>query len=216
MLWTGSRARQNAAAICARKGAAGAPVLSPAMPSPSPAAPPPRALETLARDLSAPSAGPPAHWNPPFCGDVDIRVRADGTWLHLGSPIRRPALVKLFAGVMRREGADYVLVTPVEKLRIAVDDAPFAGVELRVSREGDARALDLRTNVDEWIALGPDRPLRFSRGPSGGLKPYALVRPGLEALLARALLFELADLAETRGAGAAIVSRGAVFAMEAA
>src|SRR5437764_11435052 len=107
--------------------------------------------------------GPPAvHlWNPPFCGDLDMRIAADGTWFYLKTPIGRPALVKLFASVLKREGDQYFLVTPVEKCGIMVDDVPFVAVELRVEREGGEQVLYFRTNVDDWVACARDHALRF-------------------------------------------------------
>src|SRR5437660_7610678 len=121
-------------------------------------------FETIAR--AARGAGqkgpPPVHlWNPPFCGDLDMRIAADGTWFYMKTPIGRPALVKLFASVLKREGDKYFLVTPVEKVGITVDDAPFTAVEMKAEREGKARVLSFRTNVDEWVACGPDHMLRF-------------------------------------------------------
>lgn len=139
---------------------------------------------------------PPVHlWNPPFCGDIDMRIARDGTWFYGGTPIGRPALVRLFSSVLRRDEDRFVLVTPVEKVGITVEDAPFVAVELR---RGSGDALALRTNVDEWIAVGPGHRLRFDPGPSGGLKPYLRVRGDLWALVARPVFYELVELAETR------------------
>src|ERR1700751_1070688 len=99
---------------------------------------------------------PPVHlWNPPYCGDIDMRIAADGTWFYQKTPIGRAALGKLFASVLKREGDTYFLVTPVEKCGIAVDDAPFLAVELDVEEER-GRTLHFRTNVDDWVACGPD------------------------------------------------------------
>jgi hypothetical protein len=146
---------------------------------------------------------PPVHlWNPPFCGDLDMRIASDGTWYYLKTPIGRPALVKLFASVLKREGDRYFLVTPVEKCGIAVDDAPFLAVELRVERPADAslaQLLHFRTNVDDWIACGPEHPLRFEPEPAtGGLKPYLHVRRNLWAKVTRALFYDLVELGEER------------------
>ena len=107
--------------------------------------------------------GPPPveRWNPPFCGDLDMRIAADGTWFYLKTPIGRPALVKLFASVLKREGDKYFLVTPVEKCGIVVEDAPFLAVELGVEERPAGRVLKFRTNVDDWVACGPEHPLRF-------------------------------------------------------
>src|SRR3954465_117027 len=100
---------------------------------------------------------PPVHlWNPPFCGDLDMRISTDGTWFYLKTPIGRHALVKLFSSVLKREGEKYFLVTPVEKVGITVDDAPFLAVEMTVEGAGAARVLNFRTNVDDWVAAGPD------------------------------------------------------------
>ena len=159
-------------------------------------------LEVFADTVKTTSGKGPAPvylWNPPDCGDIDMRIAADGTWFYLGTPIGRPALVKLFASVLKREGEAYFLVTPVEKCGIKVDDAPFAAVELRL-RDGSAgRELHLRTNVDDWVRVGTDHPLRFeTEAASGGLRPYVLVRAGLWARLTRALWYDLAGLGEVR------------------
>jgi uncharacterized protein len=145
---------------------------------------------------------PPVHlWNPPFCGDLDMRISTDGTWHYLKTPIGRPALVKLFASVLKREGDRYFLVTPVEKVGITVDDAPFLAVELKVEHgdEPPARRLHFRTNVDDWVTCGPDHALRFEREPgTGGLKPYLHVRRDLWAKVTRALFYDLVELGEER------------------
>jgi hypothetical protein len=162
---------------------------------------------------------PPVHlWNPPYCGDIDMRIAADGTWHYLKTPIGRPALVKLFSTILRKDEDRYVLVTPVERVGIVVDDVPFLAVEMRVGRGPDGCAIDLRTNVDDWTEIGPDHPLRFETGASDGLKPYAHVRAGLWARLTRALFYDLAELGETRqvdGVGwFGVASRGAFFPMD--
>ena len=144
--------------------------------------------------------GPPPveRWNPEHCGAIDIRIAADGTWFHNGTPIRRPKLVRLFASILRREpDGSTVLVTPVEKVRIQVDDAPFTAVEMAVEGEGEARRIAFRTNVDDLVAADAEHPLRFADGPDG-LKPEIRVRGGLTARVSRALTYDLVDLAETR------------------
>jgi hypothetical protein len=157
-------------------------------------------------------------WDPPFCGNLDMRIAADGTWYYLKTPIGRPALVKLFASVLKREGDDYFLVTPVEKCGLQVEDAPFVAVELEVA-DGDAgRVLNFRTNVDEWIACGSEHELRFDPEPgTGGLKPYLHVRRGLWAKVTRALFFDLVALGEEQEiAGSAmfgVTSMGVFFPM---
>jgi hypothetical protein len=162
---------------------------------------------------------PPVHlWNPPFCGDLDMRIGADGTWYYLKTPIGRPALVQLFASVLKREAERYFLVTPVEKCGIVVDDAPFMAVELRVDEPGPRQTLHFRTNVDDWVACGGEHALRFEPEPeTGGLKPYLHVRRDLWALVKRALFYDLVELGEERDidgvAMFGIVSAGAFFAM---
>jgi len=145
---------------------------------------------------------PPVHlWNPPFCGDLDMRISTDGTWHYLKTPIGRPALVKLFASVLKREGDRYYLVTPVEKVGITVDDAPFLAVEMRVEEtdRDQPRRLQFRTNVDDWVACGPGLALRFEPEPAtGGLKPYLHVRRDLWAKVTRALFYDLVELGEER------------------
>jgi uncharacterized protein len=147
------------------------------------------------------TAGPPPVelWNPPFCGDLDMRIAADGTWFYLKTPIGRPALVKLFASVLKREGDEYFLVTPVEKCGIKVDDAPFIAVELATEDTAAGRALDFRTNVDEWIRCDGVHALRFEpEAATGGLKPYLHVRRGLWAKVKRALFYDLVERGEER------------------
>src|SRR5438132_5526359 len=172
---------------------------------------------------AAKSAGqkgpPPLHlWNPPFCGDLDMRIAADGTWFYLKTPIGRPALVKLFASVLKREADKYFLVTPVEKCGIVVDDAPCLAVELREEADALGRTLHFRTNVDDWVACGPGHALRFEPEPeSGGLKPYLHVRRDLWAKVTRALFYDLVELGEERDVEGermfGVASSGEFFAM---
>ncbi len=168
---------------------------------------------------SAAKGAPPVEmWNPPFCGDLDMRIAADGTWFYLKTPIGRPALVKLFASVLKREGDRYFLVTPVEKCGITVDDAPFLAVELHVEQRPNGRVLNFRTSVDDWVACGPQHALRFeAEAGTGGLKPYLHVRRGLWAKVTRALFFDLVELGEEREVGGramfGVTSMGTFFAM---
>jgi uncharacterized protein len=159
-------------------------------------------LEAITGALAHSGAkGPPPVelWNPPFCGDLDMRIATDGTWFYLKTPIGRPALVKLFASVLKREGESYFLVTPVEKCGITVDDAPFLAVELNVEDGADGRALHFRTNVDDWVTCGPQHALRFEpEAGTGGLKPYLHVRRDLWAKVTRALFFDLVEIGEER------------------
>ena len=138
-------------------------------------------------------------WNPPFCGNLDIRIATDGTWFYLGSPIGRLPLVRLFASVLKREGDDYFLVTPVEKVGITVEDAPFLAVELKIENRPEGRQLNFRTNVDDWVPCNRDHALRFELEPSSeGLKPYLHVRRNLWAKVTRALFYDLVEIGEER------------------
>ena len=143
---------------------------------------------------------PPVHlWNPPFCGDLDIRIASDGTWFYLGTPIGRPALVRLFSTVLKREGDKYFLVTPVEKVGIRVDDAPFLAVEMQNEQiERGGRLLRFRTNVDDWVTCDAAHRLRFEQAKDGGLTPYLHVRADLWAKVTRALYYDLVDMGEER------------------
>ncbi|MCE4222807.1 DUF1285 domain-containing protein [Methylobacterium sp. C25] len=156
-------------------------------------------LSAALGDLPKRGTPPVERWHPEHCGTIDIRIAADGTWFHEGSPIRRPALVKLFSTILRREpDGSTVLVTPVERMTITVDDAPFVAVEMAVEGEAEARRIGFRTNVDDLVPLDDSHPLRFERDGSGGLKPYVKVRGDLWALLTRALTHELMQLVEER------------------
>jgi len=174
------------------------------------------ALSRAARERKGPP--PVERWNPPFCGDLDMRIAADGTWFYLKTPIGRPALVKLFASVLKREGDKYFLVTPVEKCGIQVEDAPFLAVELKAEEAAAGRMLDFRTNVDDWVECGPEHGLRFEpQAGTGGLKPYLHVRRDLWAKVTRALFFDLVELGEERElkgrAMFGVTSRGVFFPM---
>jgi hypothetical protein len=180
-----------------------------------------RGLDAIAGAARA-AAGkglPPVHlWNPPFCGDLDMRIATDGTWFYLKTPIGRAALVKLFASVLKREGDKYFLVTPVEKCGIVVEDAPFLAVELRVEHGDRGRELHFRTNVDDWVACDGEHALRFEpEQATGGLKPYLHVRRGLWAKVTRALFYDLVELGEERDVDGermfGVVSAGEFFAM---
>ncbi|MXN44276.1 DUF1285 domain-containing protein [Shinella kummerowiae] len=152
------------------------------------------AAETGGRGLP-----PVERWNPPFCGDIDMEIRADGTWFYMGTPIGRAPLVRLFSTVLRKDedGKTY-LVTPVERVGIRVVDAPFLAVEMNASGEGAAQTLTFRTNVGDVIEAGPEHPLRFIiAGENNELKPYLLVRGRLEALVSRAVMYDLVELGET-------------------
>ncbi|MCH4541695.1 DUF1285 domain-containing protein [Ochrobactrum sp. POC9] len=141
---------------------------------------------------------PVERWNPDFCGDLDMEIKADGTWFYMGTPIGRKQLVRLFSTVLRKDddGRTY-LVTPVEKVGIRVEDAHFVAVEMEVSGEGEAQALTFRTNVGDVVTADAQHPLRFVIEPvSGGLKPYVLVRGRLEALIARSVMYDLVALGE--------------------
>lgn len=156
----------------------------------------PASAESLAS--AAKAAGrkgpPPVHlWNPDFCGDLDMRIARDGTWFYLGTPIGRHELVKLFSSIIRKDGEDYFLVTPVEKVGITVDDAPFVAIDF------DRTGGDLKfvTNVGDEVIAGPDNPIRVVRDPeTGEPSPYVLIRRNLEALIDRKSFYRLVDLGE--------------------
>ncbi len=146
---------------------------------------------------------PPVHmWNPPFCGDLDIRILRDGTWLYLGTPIGRPALVRLFASILKREGDAYFLVSPVEKVGIIVEDAPFIAVDFDATGTGNAQKLIFETNVGDSVTAGPRNPLRLAINPATGAPaPYVHVRRNLEARIDRKSFYRLVDIAEEDTAG---------------
>jgi hypothetical protein len=154
---------------------------------------------------------PPVHlWNPPFCGDIDMRIARDGTWFYLGTPIGRKEMVRLFSGIIRRDGDDYFLVTPVEKVGIRVDDAPFVAVDVERTEGGVAFV----TNVGGRVVAGAAHPLRVVRDPvTGEPAPYVLVRRNLEALIDRKSFYRLVEMGEVRDGWFGIASGGAFFAI---
>ena len=176
-------------------------------------------LEGIAAALPRAKGPPPVErWNPPFCGDLDMRIAADGTWYYQKTPIGRLPLVKLFASVLKKEGDKYFLVTPVEKVGLTVDDAPFLAVEMTAARDDqDRQMLTFRTNVDDEVTAGPGHALRFEPEVTGGLKPYVHVRRDLWAKVTRALFYALVALGEERDVDGrrmfGIVSAGEFFAM---
>ncbi len=160
-------------------------------------------LMAAARDAAKSSATgkglPPVHlWNPPFCGDLDMRIARDGTWYYMGTPIGRPALVRLFSTILKREEGKYFLVTPVEKVGIRVDDVPFVAVEMLKERDNQGPCLLFRTNVDDWVACDMAHRLRFEAAADGGLTPYIHIRADLWAKVTRALYYDLVDIGEER------------------
>lgn len=168
---------------------------------------------------AAKSAGgiPPVHtWNPPFCGDLDMRIACDGLWYYMNSPIGRKPLIKLFASVLRLDDdGKYYLVTPVEKCGIRVDDAPFTAIRMTVEGEGRAQAVTFETNTDDIVTAGPDHPLRFSvEAETNGLKPYVRVRANLEALVTRALFYDLVAAGSVDGGWFGVWSAGMFFPMQ--
>lgn len=161
---------------------------------------------------------PPVHlWNPPFCGDIGMKIARDGAWFFQGSPIGRPAMVKLFASILRKDADRHVLVTPAEMVSVEVEDAPFLAVDMRREDGRGGPELVFRTNLDDEARAGPDRPIRFERSAAGGIKPYVLVRGDLWALVTRPLFLDLVEAGEIRDIGGerlfGVASGGAFFAM---
>jgi hypothetical protein len=182
-----------------------------------PMPPPPEDLSRLslaeiARLVEEKRLPPVEKWHPTHCGDSQMRIARDGTWYHEGSPIGRPAMVRLFSTILRREpDGGFVLVTPAEKLDIQVEDAPFVAVELKSEGDGEARSLAFRLNTGDLVVAGPEHPLRFEAGPH----PYIEVRQGLDALVARSVYYELAEIALAEGAApAGVWSQGTFFPLE--
>lgn len=157
----------------------------------------PLGLASLQRDAAAGRGLPPVEkWNPAHCGDIDIRIARDGTWYHEGSPIGRKELVRLFSTILRRDPEGFVLVTPAEKMRIVVEDAPFLAVLLDVEGEARDQRLVFTTNVGDQAVAGPANPIRVETDPrTQEPAPYVHIRKGLEARIARPVFYQLADLA---------------------
>ena len=152
--------------------------------------------EALAAAAGANRRGPaPVHlWDPPFCGDLDMRIARDGTWFYLGTPIGCHALVKLFSSILKREGDRFYLVTPVEKVGITVDDAPFVAIDFTAEGAHRSQILTFTTQVEDSVTAGPDHPIRVDRDPATGEPaPYVMVRHGLEALIDRKSFYRLAE-----------------------
>ena len=170
-------------------------------------------LVTLLAAQAGDKLPPVENWNPPYCGDIGMAIRRDGTWTYQGSQIGRKPLVRLFSRVLRRDAdGRHYLVTPVEKVDVAVEDAPFLAVEMDVTGSGAEQCLIFRSNVDDVVACGPEHPLRFEEeAGSGGMKPYLLVRGRLEALVTRAVYYDLVELAVMTEAGLGIWSGGQFF-----
>ena len=185
-------------------------------------------MTTIARDASNPLQGlkeatgrakglPPVHlWNPPFCGDLDMRIAADGTWFYMNSPIGRKPLFKLFSSVLRHdEDGKYYLVTPVEKCGIRVDDAPFLAIRMKTEGVGKSQVISFETNVDDEVVVNKEHPLRFeTEAGTSGLKPYVLVRARLEALVSRALFYDLVAKGTIEGEWFGVWSSGEFFPMQ--
>ncbi len=156
---------------------------------------------------------PPVHpWNPPFCGDLDIKIAKDGTWSYLGSPINRFELVKLFSSILKKEDGKYYLVTPVEKVGITVEDAPFIAVDFEQSGDGDAKTLTFVTKVGDSVEAGPDHPIRIVIDPdSQEPSPYIMVRANLEARIDRKSFYRLVDIGTHHDGWFGVWSAGRFF-----
>ncbi|MFC4671497.1 DUF1285 domain-containing protein [Seohaeicola nanhaiensis] len=156
---------------------------------------------------------PPVHlWNPDFCGDLDMRIARDGTWFYLGTPIGRPELVRLFSTILKKEEGKYYLVTPVEKVGITVEDAPFVAVDFERTGQGTDQVLTFTTNVGDKAAAGPDHPIRVERdAETGEPSPYVLVRANLEALIDRKSFYRLVEIGAHHDGWFGLWSSGAFF-----
>ncbi|WP_286828186.1 MULTISPECIES: DUF1285 domain-containing protein [Kordiimonas] len=172
-------------------------------------------LEDILKQLEGQKRPPVEKWNPDFCGDIDMRIAADGTWFYMGTPITRERMVKLFATVLRKDedGKTY-LVTPVEKIGITVDDAPFVAVHLDRIEDGDQTAFKFTTNVGDEVIAGPDHPIRVEvNEETGEPRPYIHVRGRLEALINRSVFYELVEWAELKGGELSVESLGKRFSL---
>ncbi|MBO9712766.1 DUF1285 domain-containing protein [Sphingomonas sp.] len=172
-------------------------------------------LAEIARLAQAHKLPPVESWNPEHCGDSEMRIARDGTWFHQGSPIGRAAMVELFSTILRREAdGSYVLVTPVEKLSIDVEDAAFQAVEMKAEGTGEAMRLAFRLSTGDLVTAGPAHALRFAATEEGP-RPYLHVRGGMEALVARTVYYELAQIALANGSEpAGVWSEGQFFPLE--
>jgi len=175
----------------------------------------PFGLAELQREAATGRTLPPVEkWNPAHCGDIDIRIARDGTWFHQGTPVGRKELVRLFSTILRKDGADYVLVTPAEKMRIVVEDAPFVAVLMDVAGEGREQVLTFTTNVGDTTVAGADNPIRIEIDPATEEPaPYVHVRRRLEAKIARAVFYQMVDLAVTEAGRLGVWSSGVFFAI---
>lgn len=170
-------------------------------------------LAASARAASSGKGLPPVHkWNPPFCGDLDMRIARDGTWFYLGTPIGRFELVRLFSSILKKEEGRYFLVTPVEKVGITVDDAPFVAVDFEAEGEGETQVLTFRTHVGDLTIAGPENPIRVERDPdTGEPSPYVHVRSDLEALIDRKSFYRLVDIGAHHDGWFGLWSSGVFF-----
>ncbi|WP_375260485.1 DUF1285 domain-containing protein [Palleronia sp.] len=165
------------------------------------------ALAEAARAASKGGLPPVEKWDPPFCGDIDMQIRRDGTWFYEGTPIGRHRLVRLFSTILKREGDAYFLVTPVEKVGITVEDAPFIAVDFTE----DDGTLTFATNVGDRVSADADHPIRVERDESGEPSPYVMVRRGLEARIDRKSFYRLVDRGEVEGDWFGVRSAGVFF-----
>ena len=174
-------------------------------------------LQGLKEAAAVAKGPPPVHlWNPPFCGDIDMRIDRSGTWFYMNSPIGRKPLMQLFASVLRRDAdGKYYLVTPVEKCGIRVDDAPFLAIRMTVEGRGAGQVIGFETNTDDAVTVDEGHPLRFeTEAGTGGLKPYVLVRANLEALVSRALFYDLAAAGRVEDGWFGVWSSGRFYPMQ--
>lgn len=170
--------------------------------------------ESIAASASEAGSGgvPPVEkWNPPFCGDLDMRIARDGTWFYLGTPMGRAGMVKLFSSIIRKDGDEYFLVTPVEKVGITVDDAPFVAIDFDATGSGANQKLRFETHVGDRFIAGPNNPIRVAYDENAEPSPYVLVRRNLEALIDRKSFYRLVDIGSHKGDWFGIWSSGEFF-----
>lgn len=173
--------------------------------------PSPEGLAASVKTVKSRGLPPVERWDPPFMGDIDIRIARDGTWFHEGGEIRREGLVRLFSSILRKDGDDFHLVTPVEKVRIVVEDAPFVAVDVDGHGEGRAQVLRFVTNVGDEVSAGPEHPIRVETGADGEPAPYVVVRRNLEARMDRKTFYRLVDLGAHHDGWFGVWSDGVFF-----